>query len=155
MVSVSRLTGPCSLALFAVSLLALPLAITGLDIISMLPSSILDMLPLPCLEGESAEFPMAVNCAVANLAQCSGLLTALPTFEEIPSAVENATECVDIQEPFCDIAGTCPPCLDEFDVLIRCIVLNSPEIADFNITESNITDLVDSCALTCDEDLRM
>ena len=132
-----------SLAIFAIVLSVLPTSTTGqLDIMSLIPGDILEAVPLPCRDGEDAEFPIAVNCGVSRLLECRGLLGVLDEFQNIPSA-ENVTECIDIEEPFCAIASTCEPCLEEFDILIRCIVLNSDFI------DTNVTELIDGCPLTC------
>eukprot|EP00536_Pseudo-nitzschia_multiseries_P012430 jgi/Psemu1/309117/fgenesh1_kg.476_\ len=129
-----------SLALLAVLLSALPTTSNAFDVLALIPPEILGAVPDECQDSDAAEFPVAVNCAMANLAQCSGILSVMPVFEEIPSA-ENVTECVDVQEPYCAIATTCPPCMEDFDALVRCMVLNSDGI------DMNVTELVDSCSL--------
>lgn len=132
-----------SLALLVVLFSALPTISDGMDPLSLIPVEIVELVPEACRDSGDSEFSVAVGCAMENLAECIGLLSVLPQFEEIPSAA-NVTDCEDIQEPFCDIAGTCPPCLEMFDDVIRCMVLNSPEM------DANVTELVDSCSLSCE-----
>ena len=131
-----------SLVLLVVLFSTLPAICSGLDVLSLIPSEMLELVPEECRDSDDSEFAVAVGCAMDNLVECIGLLRVLPQFEDIPSAA-NVTDCEDIQEPFCDIAGTCPPCLELFDDVIRCMVLNSPEI------DANVTELVDSCSLDC------
>jgi len=132
-----------SLALLAVLLSALPSISNGFDMMALLPPDIVDLVPPACNDSDDAEFPVAVDCAMENLAQCMGLLSVMPQFEDIPAA-EDVSDCIDIQEPFCDIALTCPPCMEHFDTLIRCMVANSEGM------DANTTALVDSCSLGCE-----
>ena len=132
-----------SLAIFAIVLSVLPTLTTGqFNVMALIPPAILELIPEPCRDGDDAEFAVAVNCGVNKLMECSGLLTVMNEFENIPSA-ENVTECADIEEPFCAIAGTCEPCLEEFDILIRCMVSNS------ELVDANVTELIDGCSLIC------
>lgn len=107
---------------------------------SLIPKELLEMVPDVCHEAPTSEFPIALSCAIENLGSCSGLLQVLPNFMDLPSP-ENVTECEDIQVPFCGIASTCMTCMQEFDDLIRCIVLFDDMI------DANVTELVDGCNL--------
>jgi hypothetical protein len=129
-------------AISAVVLAALPSS-TDSWIMGLIESNapdLLELVPEVCREDDNSEFQEAVTCAFDKLLECGGIIQVLPDFLDMPS-LDNITECIDIQEPFCAIASTCTPCIEEFDTLIRCMVLNEHMLGE------NATDLLDSCAL--------
>lgn len=163
-VSRERVASVLAGGLFAVVLAALPIAtdgqfpsgsagdspMGGVDVTSLIPDEVLDVIPEVCRGNADAEFETAVNCGISKFMECKGLMNVLDKFNDFMDFgmagggnATNVTDCFDVEETFCSIAGECPPCEDDFDVLTRCIVKESEDITD------NVTELVDSCALTC------
>ena len=156
-------------AISALVLAALPTSTDGwfMGLIEAMVPELLDLVPDVCKEDDNSEFQLAVGCAFDKLDECIDIITALPELEEIPSMIadmDNITECFDIQEPFCAIAGNCLPCIGEFDTLIRCMVLNDPmlvvdiiesfenvtigeNVTDMDLNATDLLDLLDSCDL--------
>eukprot|EP00533_Pseudo-nitzschia_delicatissima_P014844 CAMPEP_0197263644 /NCGR_PEP_ID=MMETSP1432-20130617/1298_1 /TAXON_ID=44447 /ORGANISM="Pseudo-nitzschia delicatissima, Strain UNC1205" /LENGTH=174 /DNA_ID=CAMNT_0042728175 /DNA_START=80 /DNA_END=604 /DNA_ORIENTATION=- len=164
------------LAFLAVVLVTLPSLTSGFDVMALIPQELLDKIPDVCRATDDSEFQEAVNCAFDNLATCSAIIGKLKIFQELPT-LDEISECEDIQDPFCEIATTCPICMDKFDTAVRCIVRSDPTIETRSIdllsnsteyidllsnytddllgNSTYIADLVDSCALTCDVEERM
>ena len=130
-------------AVLAGVLVMLPSSIYSFDAMALIPEDLLELIPDACQNGTDSAMSNAVNCAFGNLTECVGLLQQLETFEEIPPAY-TIDDCSLIEDPFCQIASACLPCVEEFENAIRCIVLNDEYI------DENITELVDSCQLDLD-----
>lgn len=114
---------------------------------NLIPEKVLEVIPMVCRDGDDAQLSKTVDCAVGNLLQCSGLLGVMDQFESlIPTNADDITSCRSIEEPFCDIATKCKPCIGEFEKLARCIVENT----ESGVIDQSILDLIDTCSLTCD-----
>jgi len=111
-------------------------------------SEVLAVIPEPCKDGDDSEFTQAINCGVKNLMKCTGLLGVLDQFDAIiPTDASMVNNCEDIEASFCPIASQCSQCEAEFDTLARCIVTFTPA----GVIAPSIIELVDSCALVCDD----
>ena len=151
MLSISRRISSCALgAIFLVAVVPVVHIVNGqrqlLDVVSMIPESILSAIPDDCRGNDDAEFETAVNCGVANLGDCRGLLGLIPEFGNIPTASE-VEECDDINVPYCLFADACEICSSDFEALVTCVVLKSEGL------DQNTTDLIDSCSLGCGGDI--
>mmetsp|Transcript_24035 Transcript_24035/g.56722 ORF Transcript_24035/g.56722 Transcript_24035/m.56722 type:complete len:137 (+) Transcript_24035:76-486(+) len=135
MIGLSRVRSMATLLILAV-LAALP------SVIQSQLNQLMDSVPEECQGAEDAEFDMAIGCVLENFVECIAIKGVLSTFTDLPSA-ENITDCEDVEAPFCEIVETCEVCQANFEVLIKCIVLNDPLI------DGNVTDLVDVCGFEC------
>merc|ERR1719162_331057 len=133
---------------------SLPTAVQGQlfggseGVMDMIPEEIKDVIPDACQGGEEAEFTQAIDCAVKKIVSCSGLLGVLGQFDTIiPTDASLVNNCEDIEASFCPIASKCSACEAEFDTLARCIVA----FTKAGVIAPSIIDLVDSCALVCDD----
>jgi hypothetical protein len=121
----------------------------GDGIMELIPDDVLAAVPEVCRsENDSkSELADAIDCAVGEIFQCSGLLDVLDQFDSlIPTSNEDINICRDVEEPFCAIATRCEPCIEKFDALARCIVSNTEE----DVIDQSIVELIDGCPLTCD-----
>lgn len=117
---------------------------SGESVMDMLPDNVKEVIPDRCQSGPDAELQRAIDCAFGNMLQCAGLYGVMDQFENlIPSQASN---CNDVQEPFCAIASKCRPCTDEFEALVGCVASYSEPGA----IDADILKLVNGCPLTCD-----
>jgi len=114
---------------------------------NLIPDEVLAVIPETCRTGDDSKLTVAINCAVGSLLQCSGLLGVMDQFENlIPDSSEDVTSCAAIVDPFCSIASECPPCVEKFEKLTRCIVSET----ETGVIDQSILDLIEDCTLTCD-----
>mmetsp|Transcript_27927 Transcript_27927/g.30114 ORF Transcript_27927/g.30114 Transcript_27927/m.30114 type:complete len:453 (+) Transcript_27927:95-1453(+) len=122
----------------------------GADLImGLIPPDVLAVIPSSCQGGDDSEFTQAIDCVAKNfMTGCSGLAGVLDQFNTIiPTDASMVNNCDDIEASFCPIASQCSNCEAEFDTLARCIVT----FTDAGVIDQSIIDLVDSCALVCDD----
>jgi len=143
----SSIAGTVACALL-VAVVPLATTVQGqLNIISMIPENILSVIPDACQGNADAEFETAVNCGVANIGVCMGLMGLIPEFGNLPTTASEIETCENINAPFCRFANACAPCSADFEALVTCVVLKTEGI------DQEKTDFINGCSLGCGGDV--
>jgi hypothetical protein len=114
------------------------LALSPVSIVLSQSASLEDQVPEACKNVTDNDNPFdgAVTCAMRNLISCFGLLSLVDGSQTIPG---DDAVCADYNDLSCSYLEACPPCEEEFLLLIDCLVL-----------ESNVT-LAEECDLSACE----